>query len=101
MRFGERGVAHSLPAEQTNRGRGAPLVKHSGCWCLPNACRERTFPWTAGRAVPCVASHLVRLAGDFFVARQQLLIFDAVSSDGRVRGWKGSQGKGCREGWRP
>lgn len=54
-----------------------------------------------GRAVPCIASHLVRLAGGFFEPRQQVLNFLAVSPDGCVRraaeGWEREPGS-CRKG---
>lgn len=75
----------SLPAEQTNRrgctpcqapwptgaslmpvGKGHFLGHQAGC---------------TGRAVPCFVSHLVRLAGDFFVLKQQLLTLLSLPMD--------------------
>lgn len=37
MRFGERALTTSLPAEQTNADKGAPLAKHPEGRCLANA----------------------------------------------------------------
>lgn len=105
MRYRERALANSLSAEQTNRGKGAPLpsTPASGASLVPVG--KGHFlghqGQCTGRAVPCIASHLVRLAGGFFEPRQQVLNFLAVSPDGCVRraaeGWEREPGS-CRKG---
>lgn len=103
MRYREQALASSLPAEQANRGEAAPLAKHPGFWCLPSASGKGHFfghqGQCTGRAVPCIASHVVRLS----VSRQQVLTFIAFSPDGCVRraaeGWEREPGL-CRKGWR-
>lgn len=70
MRFGEWALADSLPAEQTE-ARVHPLQSSLDAGASLMPVRKGRFlgcqGQCTGRAVPCVASHVVRLAGDFFL----------------------------------
>lgn len=98
MRFGERALTDSLPAEQTE-ARVLPLrsTLAAGASLMPVG--KGHFLGQQGectdRAVPCIADHLVRLSGAFFILRQQLLTLFTASPDGCMRGSCREAGKGA------